>query len=50
MTNNTTSTIANYIYNSQNSGQAIVADKVITVREADKAAQELRKAYVATLA
>jgi hypothetical protein len=39
-----------YVYNCANSNQVVIADRVISVREADKEAQQLRKAYTATLA
>jgi hypothetical protein len=50
MTTTTAQVLSHFIYNSRTPNQAIVAEQVITVREADRAAQELRKAYCATLA
>jgi hypothetical protein len=50
MSKNTTNNVQHYVYDSIGSTTVVVADQTITVREADRAAQELRKAYVATLA
>jgi hypothetical protein len=50
MSKSTTNNIQHYVYNSIGSTKVVVADHPISVRDADRAAQELRKAYIATLA
>jgi hypothetical protein len=50
MKQNTSNGVQHYVYNSIDTTKVVVADHPISVRDADRAAQELRKTHMATLA